>query len=167
MTTRPANPWYREPWLWILMAGPAAVIVAGGFTAWLAISTDDGLVADDYYRQGLAINRTLAREAAARSLGYRARVSVSAERIEVRFIAAQTARTPQGTLRLRLVHPTRAGGDRNLTLSPTSGGVFEARAAGLVAGRWQLVLEDTALTWRLVGSISIPVPALAVLGGNG
>jgi len=38
------------------MAGPAAVIVAGFFTMALAFRTEDGLVAEDYYKQGLAIN---------------------------------------------------------------------------------------------------------------
>ena len=39
----PAQPWYRERWPWILMAGPATVVVAGLFTAWLAVRSDDGL----------------------------------------------------------------------------------------------------------------------------
>ena len=57
-----ATPWYREPWPWLLMAGPVTVIIAGGFTAWLAVTSSDGLVADDYYKQGLAINQTLERD---------------------------------------------------------------------------------------------------------
>ena len=52
------SPWYREPWPWLLMAGPAVVVVAGLFTAWLAVVHEDGLVADDYYKQGLGINKS-------------------------------------------------------------------------------------------------------------
>lgn len=44
------------------MLMPATAIVAGFITLWLAITSYDGLVADDYYKQGLAINQTLARE---------------------------------------------------------------------------------------------------------
>jgi len=54
-----APPWYRERWPWLLMAGPFAVIVAALASAWLAVRSDDGLVAQDYYRQGLLINRRL------------------------------------------------------------------------------------------------------------
>jgi hypothetical protein len=61
-----AKPWYREPWPWLLMAGPAAVIVAGGITTWIAFATFDGLVVEDYYRRGLNINATLACEQATR-----------------------------------------------------------------------------------------------------
>jgi uncharacterized protein len=69
-----AGPWYREPWPWLLMAGPVAAIVAGIATAWIAIVHQDGLVADDYYKEGLAINRTIARHEAAVRLGVVAQV---------------------------------------------------------------------------------------------
>ena len=63
------GPWYRQRWPWILMAGPAAVLVAGAITTWIAFSTSDGLVAQDYYKQGLAVNKVLAKEEAAARLG--------------------------------------------------------------------------------------------------
>jgi hypothetical protein len=34
------------------------VIVAGAVTVWLAVVSNDGLVTDDYYKQGLAVNQT-------------------------------------------------------------------------------------------------------------
>src|SRR4051812_6696391 len=70
-------PWYREPWPWLLMAGPAAVLVAGGFTIWIAFSTSDGLVVQDYYKQGLAVNKVLAREENAKRLGMTAGITLS------------------------------------------------------------------------------------------
>ena len=45
------RPWYREPWPWLLMAGPATVLVAGAATTWIAFASADGLVAEDYYKQ--------------------------------------------------------------------------------------------------------------------
>ena len=59
---QPVQPWYREPWPWLIMLGPAVVIVAGVITTVIAFKTSDGLVADDYYKQGLAMNKTLARD---------------------------------------------------------------------------------------------------------
>ncbi|HRJ64128.1 MAG TPA: FixH family protein, partial [Brevundimonas sp.] len=47
------------------MSGPGLVVIAGVVTAWIAFSGADGLVADDYYKQGLGINRTIARDARA------------------------------------------------------------------------------------------------------
>jgi hypothetical protein len=56
------KPWYREPWPWILMSGPAAVVVAGVATTWIAFATADSLVTEDYYRRGVTINDRLACE---------------------------------------------------------------------------------------------------------
>ena len=56
------------------MSGPAAVVVAGAITTWIAFATADGLVADDYYKHGLAINAVLKREQAAAQRGIEARV---------------------------------------------------------------------------------------------
>lgn len=55
---RPA-PWWRFGHVWLVLAGPAIVIVAGFVTLWLAVRSPDALVAEDYYRRGIQINRTL------------------------------------------------------------------------------------------------------------
>ena len=60
-TTRIDQALVRERWPWLLMAGPAIVVVAGFVTLYIAVSTDDGVIAEDYYKRGLLINRALAR----------------------------------------------------------------------------------------------------------
>lgn len=55
----PDAPWWRHGLVWMLIAGPAAVVVAGFATLWLALRTPDPVLAEDYYRRGLDINRTL------------------------------------------------------------------------------------------------------------
>lgn len=61
-----ALPWWKFGHVWLVLAGPAIVIVAGFFTLYLAIRTPDPVVSEDYYRQGIEINKTL--EAAPGSL---------------------------------------------------------------------------------------------------
>ncbi|MFZ1910379.1 MAG: FixH family protein, partial [Burkholderiales bacterium] len=78
------KPWYREPWPWLLIAGPAAVVVASFYTLYLAIVSADGLVDGDYYKDGLAINRVLAREDAAERLDMAARIDPEGGRLRVR-----------------------------------------------------------------------------------
>ncbi|MEO8021644.1 FixH family protein [Polaromonas sp.] len=53
-------PWWKHGHVWLLIAGPAAVVVAGFATAWIAVSYPDPVVAEDYYRRGVEINKTLA-----------------------------------------------------------------------------------------------------------
>lgn len=55
-----ASPWWKHGHVWLLIAGPAAVVVAGFATAWIAITNADPVVAEDYYRRGVEINKTLA-----------------------------------------------------------------------------------------------------------
>ncbi len=63
-----AQPWWRHGHVWLLIAGPAAVIVAGIATLVLALQTPDPLVAEDYYRRGIEINQTLREGGSAKAL---------------------------------------------------------------------------------------------------
>lgn len=151
--------WYRERWPWILMAGPAIVVVAGLVTAWLAVRSQDGLVMDDYYKQGLAINQTLGRNEAAVRLGVEAQVLITDRRVRVLLDAGGAGR---GAPTLRLVHPTRAGMDQSLKLAAVGPGVYEGRLLPLHPGRWHVVLESR--DWRLAGDWTLPDAGELTLG---
>lgn len=58
----PAQPWWKYGHVWMIISGPAVVVVAGFVTLWLAVSQPDPVIAEDYYRQGLEINKTLAEQ---------------------------------------------------------------------------------------------------------
>ena len=145
---RPPKPWYREPWPWFLIAGPAIVVVAGIATAFIALSTDDGLVADDYYKRGLLINKQLERSGRgqAMKLGAVARFGADgALRVEVTGFAEPAEAPP--SLRLKLAHSTRAGHDRAITLQRGVDGAYGGTLEPLPAGRWLVTVETDA--WRL------------------
>ena len=143
--------WYREPWPWLLMLGPAIVIVAGLTTAYLAIVTSDGLVDDDYYKQGLTVNERAVHDRRAADLGLETELVLGGDgdRIRALLRGKEGLRLPE-TLRLNLVHPTRPGFDQKIILHSEGGGVY----AGVVkpfVGRWHVTLEDERQDWRLVG----------------
>ena len=54
-----SKPWWRYGYVWMVISGPAVVVVAGFYTLWLAISLPDPVIAEDYYQQGIEINKTL------------------------------------------------------------------------------------------------------------
>jgi hypothetical protein len=145
-----SRPWYREPWPWILMAGPAAVVVGGLVTAYLAVAHDDPLVVDSYYQEGLAINRVLERDHAARQAGYQAQVLFSEDGARVRVHLAGASAMPE-SLRLQMVHPTRAELDRAATLRAVQAGWYEGEIGLSAAPRWRVQLEDDRRGWRLTG----------------
>lgn len=144
-----SNPWYREPWPWFIMAGPAIVVVAGIATAVIAVTSFDGLVADDHYKQGLAVNRVIARETAATRLGVVADVVFSPERTRLRVTLAGAA---PASLRLALVHPTLPAEDQPVLLARVAPGVYEGAMRPPRLGPLKLRLEDGEGRWRLSGA---------------
>ena len=151
-------PWYRHRWPWFLMAGPAIVIVAGAVTTWLAATSNTALVADDYYKQGLTINRVIEREKAASDLGVEARLTAApadggGTRIELKLTMADLAQLPQ-RVHVQLIHPTRSELDRDL-LFDGEGGRYSGVVQALQATHWKLVIEDEAKAWRLQDSLTV------------
>lgn len=146
----PVLPWYRHRWPWLLMLGPFVVVAAAAITLWLAVRSNDGLVADDYYKQGLAINQVTSRDRRAADLEMRADLSLDASRQLVRVVlnSGKLSEMP-GVLLLRLSHPTRDGLDRQFRLLRDSSGGYSAGGGGDLAGRWYVSLEDEARAWRL------------------
>jgi hypothetical protein len=143
------RPWYRQLWPWLIVSGPAAVLLAGALTTWLAFASADGLVAEDYYKQGLAINKVLAREEAAKRLGIAAEVRMAGQSIRVIL----KGEAPEA-LFVHLAHATRAGHDQRLRLAPAGEGVYAAALEPLPPGRWRIVIEDPRATWRIVREAS-------------
>lgn len=52
-------PWWKFGYVWLVIMGPVAVVIASMVTLWLAIRTPDPVLSLDYYRQGMEINKTL------------------------------------------------------------------------------------------------------------
>lgn len=145
------RPWYREFWPWFLMLFPAAAVVGGIITWRVAADSNDGVVEDDYYKQGLAINRVLARDRAAAARGLAGELRFEGERVMLR-LTGRPESWPQA-MTLRVLHPTRAGMDQTIVLTARDAGEYEGRCQALPPGKWKLLLEDDARTWRLGGEL--------------
>ena len=139
------RPAWREPMVWLMLAIPAATLVAGFAT--LRIARAGGLdAAPEPVRRTLQAQvADLAPDARAAALRLQAEVRVDAAgRVDV----ALPAQVMDGTPTLRLVHPTRAAEDRTWIRAADgtwTGPSLPARARG------QWILEDVAQGWRLVG----------------
>jgi len=142
-----STPWYRQRWPWLLMAGPAVVVVAAIVTAWIAASGADPLLARDYYKRGLLVNKLLAvqpRPAEPFSGAVLRFGSDGGVRVELARVG--DAALP-ATLRLTLVRPAGRGDDRTVTLARDADGSYAGRIETPPVGRWIVTLE--ADTWRL------------------
>jgi len=68
--------WHKEPWMLLVVGGPLIVVgaaIATGFIAWYG---QDKVISNDYYRQGLHIDKELARDDKARMYNMRAELSL-------------------------------------------------------------------------------------------
>jgi hypothetical protein len=161
-----SKPWYREPWPWILMAGPFIVIIASFVSAWIAVSTNDGLVAEDYYKEGLKAGETLAQSAQARAQSIAAQVKLTAEGVTVRLVGRSDAGfSPPPAIRLTLSHPTRAGVDQTQLLT-RQGDTYVGSLHLPSSGHWLVLVEDESKSWRLMASVMLPSSGDIVIGGE-
>ena len=150
-----ATPWYAQFWPWLLIAIPAAAVVAGVVTIWLATREPLALVNDDYYKEGLAVNRDLAKYRLARELGLTARVAFEPAAGTVQVDLAGRVDEP-AALTLAMVHPIAANRDHSATLRRVSAGRYSA-ALTVPRERWYLDLEgvEADAIWRLSGEIDL------------
>lgn len=54
-----SKPWWKYGYMWLVVGGPALVVVAGFITLWIAVRGADTVVDADYYRSGVEINKQL------------------------------------------------------------------------------------------------------------
>lgn len=157
-----AKPWYRQGWPWVLILLPLAVVVACFVTLYLALRTDEALVRDDYYKEGLAINRRLEQEAHARELGISGELRYDTATLGLELRLAGPALAAK-QLSLAILHPTDDEQDQSLTLHAAGNGVFLGKAATALDGKRYLMLQpedgSDGGAWRLRGTLVPPAGA--------
>jgi uncharacterized protein len=55
MSTTTPRPWYRQLWPWLLILPPAASVVGGALTYYLAVTRPDVLVSQDCVQDGVTM----------------------------------------------------------------------------------------------------------------
>lgn len=148
--------WYREPFVWLLIFFPACAVLGGMITITLAVNSNDGLVADDYYKRGLEINRTLERDKAAvhHSLQATLRFEVELQLIHLNLNADSDYQLPNQIM-LRLSHHTRSGFDKDVVLKRFGDNFYQGTLPELKEGVFMVQL--TADDWRLLDSLAVPM----------
>lgn len=163
MKTHQATVWWKQPWPWIIIGMLSTTVVASLVTVYIAASTHDSLVVDDYTKQGKAINQRLERDREAERLGIV--ITPTLEflegdliRIRLAYKAADSQAIAPEFLRLTLSHPTLANQDVSLSLVQVGPGLYQAQVAGLPAGRYYSFTEDPHAKWRVKSRLEVQRP---------
>lgn len=146
--------WYRHFWPWFIVALLGISMTGSLATVVLAYRGRDALVRDDWYKDGVAINRSLERLEAARTLGIRASMRFDAEHDRVSVALEGEGTATLAEVSLHLSHATQVEHDRRVRLARVAPGRFEGRLAELPIGRFHASLEPPAAprdpgAWRL------------------
>ena len=146
-------PWWRQRWPWLLMSGPAIVVVAASYTGWLAFTREDALVVGDYYTQGKAINQDLRRDRAATALGLSVAMAYDAGAgvLSGRVLRAGDGLAKPVRLLIHLSHATLPDKDIKLVVQPDLAGGFRVDLPLLERSRWLVQVEGERRDWRLAG----------------
>jgi hypothetical protein len=150
------GPWYRHAWPWFIVVLLGTSVAGSIATAVIAISGRDALVDDDWYRNGMAINRRIEREERAAALGISASGRIDSVTGEVWLELSGEDAGP--VVVLELSHPTRAERDALLTLQRAADGVYRGSLDAPLQGRRfyaRLEPEDETLGWRISDTLAL------------
>ena len=155
--TLDTKPWYRYPWTWFLIAVPFLTIIACTVTIVLAVKSEDGLVSDDYYKDGLMINQSLDRDRKARELGLSSFVGLlPGDRSVVLQVNGDDINVAL-PLKLVFLHATRKEHDQTFEIGTLSrNGQARIDIEALIPGKWYVQLESESGQWRLKGQMRYP-----------
>ena len=140
------KPWYRHFWVWVVILLPASSVVAGIATVIIAVNNAHERVADDWYKDGRGINKSLAEEKRADELGLTATLNNRDGRAMLFFANEDAVSAP--SLKLALRHPTQSRRDQVLRLVREAPGRYSAPVS-LPTGRWVASLEPEPGDWRI------------------
>ncbi len=145
-----SRPWYKEPWVWFLISFPLAAVIVGSLYITTAIKTDDGLVTDDYYNKGKAINMELRRDTAAAAMGITAQVMFSSDGRSVTVNTTSKQVLPD-VLTLKLIHPAQDDYDVAADLHKIAANQYSGSFGKelVKANHWYAQLEDKSNQWRV------------------
>lgn len=142
-----SKPWYTIPYFWLMVAIPASSIVLGVAlvaTAWLKA---DDVVADDWYKQGRTINRSLEDEEMAKRFGLA--VALEFDEQTKATLTSDTAIPWPDNLTVAMRHPTFAKNDVVMELHHDGNGVYSAEALAFDGKEAIITITPTDKTWRL------------------
>ncbi len=152
-----AKPWYKQPWLWFILSPLIAVAIYGFTFLYLAITTMDGVVKDDYYRlaRGYEVNTEKNHNAIDQKITAELNLDDVTGDIMIK-LNGQLTSVPE-FLTLDIVHPTHQKYDQTITLKAIgSRQLYSGSLANPLKGKRFLFLTPPDENWHLHKEILPP-----------
>lgn len=148
------RPWYKEGWMWLVVGIPVTSIFLGLAMIYFAVTYPHSMVSDDYYKEGLAINRELGFDRKAREWELKGELSIRGKSIALTF--KQPMLLHHQEIEVKIVHPTLAMYDQITVLSSTDQQHFVGfLTLPLEQARYAIHLVSKQHEWRLRKALSV------------
>ena len=178
LASRAERPWFQQPFVWMIIGIPLSSVIVGMVMLWLSIVSFDGMVADDYYKQGLQINRVLDRERAALAAQLSGTLVLRETDSRLQLQSADSDFLLPAQVDVQLSYATSAGQDVAFTMTHSAAlasGEYRGPALNLPQGRWYVYVSSDSIdgasanrdAWRLNGILSTPGDGVVVVGPQG
>lgn len=149
----PVRPWYKEPYVWMLIGFPTSSVLICTLLITLAVNNKDSLVRDNYYKDGLAINQELQWDRKAVAMDVRLQLTVTGNMAEIKIL--NTRNELPSTLTLKLSHPTLVGKDRDALLQLTHDKIYQGFIEEVEETRFYVQIESLEQSWRVRDEIRV------------
>ena len=154
--THDIGPWYHQKWLWFVLAPLIAVVIYASIFMYIAITTSDGIVKDDYYKVARGTSVDNSRVMAAAQRGIEGELLVDALTGDLRIQLKSNTALPE-QLTLDLVHPSHQKYDQTITLRSVNGqGVYLGSLQAHIDGKRYLMLSDDSAEWLIKADLLPP-----------
>ncbi|GAA6133651.1 FixH family protein [Oceaniserpentilla sp. 4NH20-0058] len=141
------KPWYKEPYVWMLIGFPLSSVIVGIFFITTAVVNQDSLVRDNYYKDGLAYNSELQWDKQADALDVRLNLLIEGNNLTLNILNSR--KNPPSTLKVSLGHPTIPEKDRASHLQLKEAKRFIGFIDDIEDGRYYLLVECPEQEWRV------------------
>ncbi len=169
LTAEHLLPWYRQVWFWMVVGPLLFIMMFCAITVSMAFHYSDDVVADNYYKEGRAINQVLEQDEQALALGLTANVRFDHTTNEVLVSIKNSKNLPKKIL-LFMDHPVKKNKDQHMVLQEIVPGEYRAELAARLEYSWYLSLVPEVdvsrrkqANWLLSGGIDFSKRAEAFL----
>ncbi|RRC97803.1 FixH family protein [Amphritea balenae] len=143
-------PWYKQPWLWFILAPLIATLLYSTVYITASIVTHDGVVLEEYTKKAKAFHENNELRENARSMGLFGdlRMDQLTGDIVVKLQGDGDVQLP-AELELIIGHPTKASLDIMVQLRELQQGNYVGSVEKNLLGRKFLIIQPADKTWQL------------------
>lgn len=145
------TPWYKQFWPWFVIAIPVSSMLVAVVQISYALNSPNDMVIDNYYKEGLGINKVLDKRNLAVELKIAANITIDNTTGEVILI---TENAQEQNLTLNFFNSAISNKDFTLELTKIADNQYRGNLQKSISGIWNLYLES-AIGWQITARLNL------------